>query len=51
MRPDIASIRQGMREIYDNHAAWKEKAARASAIIREKFDWGRAAERAAQQLG
>ena len=45
-QPDVASIRNGMRQIYDYPGAWREKARRASAIIREKFDWSEAARRA-----
>jgi glycosyltransferase involved in cell wall biosynthesis len=49
-KPDIASIRQGMRQIYKNHAEWKEKARRASEIIRNKFDCSESAQRAIVEL-
>ncbi len=39
LQPDIDSIRARMREVYENHGAWKERAGRASAIIRERFAW------------
>jgi glycosyltransferase involved in cell wall biosynthesis len=43
--PDIASLRLGMREMYQNRDDWRVKAARAADILRRQFDWRQVAER------
>ena len=44
--PSIASIRSGMREVYENRQAWRERARQASEVIRETFAWERIARKA-----
>ncbi len=41
--PDIPSLRQSMREVYNNHSLWRERGNAASRILREQFDWSRIA--------
>lgn len=51
--PSIQSLRNAMREVYEQPALWRERALQASAILREEFDWdviGRKALQAAQAL-
>lgn len=49
-RPDIASLKRAMRDVYENCAGWNEKGLQASAVIRQKFDWAEAAKRAIIEL-
>jgi glycosyltransferase involved in cell wall biosynthesis len=44
--PEVASIRQGMRDVYENHAAWRDRAGVAAAVIRDAFSWDAIAGRA-----
>jgi glycosyltransferase involved in cell wall biosynthesis len=44
--PKHESIRAGMRDIYQNVGEWRDRARRASDIIRENFSWDRIARKA-----
>lgn len=44
--PSVDSIRAGMREVYDHPDAWRERARRASQIIRTEFSRGHVARQA-----
>lgn len=37
--PSIDSLRACMRDVYEHRAAWRDRAAQASAIIRREFSW------------
>jgi glycosyltransferase involved in cell wall biosynthesis len=44
--PSVASIRAGMRQVYDQAHVWRERALRASQIIRAEFSTDRVARQA-----
>jgi glycosyltransferase involved in cell wall biosynthesis len=48
--PNVASIRQGMRQLYSERDIWAEKALLASSMVREKFSWRAAAKKALRRL-
>ena len=49
-KPDINSLRQGMRQVYEHKKLWKDKALQASQIIRQNFDWKNTVEKALAEL-
>jgi glycosyltransferase involved in cell wall biosynthesis len=48
--PDMDSLRAGMRDVYENRVEWRERAARASVRIRERFTWDEVGKRAVEVL-
>ena len=49
--PRPASLRAAMREVYDNAGTWKDRAGRASEIIRARFAWDEIARKIYSTLG
>jgi hypothetical protein len=49
-RPSIESLRQAMREVYANRAAWRERGLQASNIIRSRLTWDRIGARVLREL-
>ena len=37
--PSIDSIRRCMRDVYEEHALWKERAQQAASVVRREFSW------------
>jgi glycosyltransferase involved in cell wall biosynthesis len=48
--PSVGSIRQGMREVYSAPQEWRERALRASAVLRGEFSWDAVAKRAVIEI-
>ena len=48
--PDMASLRAGMREVYEERTDWRARAQQAAECIREKFSWDRVGRRAVDVL-
>jgi hypothetical protein len=48
--PSIVSLRQGMRELFEHSATWRERAVGASQIVREEFSWDRIGRKAVESI-
>ena len=48
--PDFNHLKQVMRDVFDNHKEYKEKALKQSTIITEKFTWEHAAKKAKENI-
>jgi glycosyltransferase involved in cell wall biosynthesis len=48
--PSMGSIRRSMRTVFEDHDGWRERALRASTIVRESFAWDSIARHAIGQL-
>jgi len=46
----MASLRAGMREVYEERTDWRARAQQAAECIREKFSWDRVGRRAVDVL-
>ena len=49
-KPDVAHLRKQMRDAFENRDEWKAGALEGSAIVREKLNWERTAERIKARL-
>ncbi|MDR3423861.1 MAG: glycosyltransferase [Alphaproteobacteria bacterium] len=49
-KPNVDSLRQSMRQVYEAKEMWKEKALTASRIVRDVFDWKKTAEKTLAEL-
>ena len=48
--PSIASLRAGMRELFEHAGIWRERAVAASRIVRDEFCWDRIGRKAVQTI-
>ncbi len=48
--PSVAAVRRAMRTVFEDRAGWRDRALRASAMIRESFAWDSIARHALAQM-
>jgi len=49
-QPSVASLRKGMRHVFEEKALWRQRALQASEIIRSRLSWDRVTAKVVQEL-